>query len=85
MDLEWTGLELDLGIGLGLVNNFVSTNNGVVISFIRDQGAPAVSLARVLSSICSTDHVGGDLRGGVGGVRARALGVGHGVHINLGR
>ena len=65
--------------------NFVSTNNGVVISLIRDQGAPAVSLARVLPSVRSTDHVGGDFRGGVLGVRAGALGIGHGVHINLGR
>ena len=65
--------------------NFVFTNNGVVISLIRDQGAPAVSLAGVLPSVRSTDHVLGDVIGGVGGVRARALGVGHGVHINLGR
>ena len=65
--------------------NFVSTNNGVVISLIRDQGAPAVSLARVLRRGRSTDHVLGDVTGGVGGVRARALGVGHGVQINLGR
>ena len=64
--------------------NFVSTNNGVVISLIRDQGAPAVSLARVLPSVRCTDHVGGDLGFEVG-VRAVALGIGHGVHINLGR
>ena len=65
--------------------NFVSTNNRVVISLIGYHGSPAVSLAGVLPRGRSTDHVTSDVTGGVGGVRARALGVGHGVHINLGR
>ena len=59
------------------------TNNGVVAPLIGDHGAPAVSLAGVLPNVRSTDHVGGDQTGGVGGVRVGALGVGHGVHINL--
>ena len=61
------------------------TNNGVVAPLIGDHGAPAVSLARVLPSVRSTDHVRGDLWGGVEGVGCSALGVGHGVHINLER
>ena len=40
-------------------------------------------LTRVLAGVPGADHVGRDVRGGVGGVRCRALGVGHRVHINL--
>ena len=59
------------------------TNNGVVAPLIGDHGAPAVSLARVLPSICSTDHVGGDLSWSVEIGTAAALAISHGVHINL--
>ena len=40
-------------------------------------------LTRVLAGVPGADHVGRDVRGGVGRVRGRALGVGHRVHINL--
>ena len=59
------------------------TNNGVVAPLIGDHGAPAVSLARVLPSISSTDHVGGDLSWSVEIGTAAALAISHGVHINL--
>ena len=52
---------------------------------VADHGAPAVSLACILPRAGSADHVGGDVTGGVGRVRAGAPGVGHGVHINLGK
>ena len=41
------------------------------------------NLTRVLASVLGADHVGGDVRGGVGSVGCRALGIGHGVNINL--
>ena len=46
-----------------------------------DQGAPAVSLARVLARAGGAHHVGADVRGGVDG--AVTLAIGHGAHINL--
>ena len=59
------------------------TNDGVVVAFISDERAPTVSLAGVLPSICSTDHVGGDLSWSVDIGGCAALDIGHCVDINL--
>ena len=64
---------------------FVSTNKGVVFSLIGDHGAPAVSLAWILVSTSCTDHAGGDLTRSVEVGIAGALGISHGVQINLGK
>lgn len=57
------------------------TYDGVVAALASDQGAPAVTLTRVLARPGGAHHVGADVRAGVQGVVT--LAIGHSVHINL--
>ena len=57
------------------------TYDGVCAAVSGDQGAPAVTLARVLARPGGAHHVGADVRAGV--QRVVTLAIGHRVHINL--